>query len=195
MPHRPGEKNKIPAALTSYQPRQKEYTCSLSKSACGNGCAIYNSSICTLMDLPHSWKVKKVKRKFVVVVFPRVHGWIKRERNLWRSTLAAVRSISHDDRIHRPVRTAYSASSIVGRRDIFLTTGKSLCPAALFCVVEKRKNIVECFFFFKKNKKWWREIPKLGWSRCHNNKYRCAHLPGYHDGYSRDGHRSQCLSV
>lgn len=22
-----------------------------------------------------------------------------------------------------------------------------------------------------------------------------AHLPGSHDGYSRDGHRSQCLSV
>jgi hypothetical protein len=36
---------------------------------------------------------------------------------LWRSTLAAGRSISHDDRIHRPVR--HSASSIVGRRDIF----------------------------------------------------------------------------
>lgn len=47
MPHRPGQNPKIPAALTSsYQPPdKKEYTCSLSKSACGNGCAIYNSSI------------------------------------------------------------------------------------------------------------------------------------------------------
>jgi hypothetical protein len=74
MPHRPGKKNKIPAALTSYKPRQKEYTCSLSKSACGNGCAIYYNSSIYIDGSPSFVKGKKGKKGNLLLLFFPVHG-------------------------------------------------------------------------------------------------------------------------
>lgn len=114
--------------------------------------------------------------------------YISRRRSVYRMTIGFT----------DPYHSASSNTSILGRRVIYFWQQVNLCALRLCFLWSKRKTIfVECFFFFfLRKKKWWREIPKLGWRAVAItiNTVR-ASFAGYHDGYSRDGHRSQCLSV